>query len=126
MIIFLASFAAAVAVISSVVAFVVASAHAIYSMCALLIFGFVAIALGTHNNRAWSWMFLAVLVMVGVETLAPYSNAVSNILAALVAVIATVSIKRPMLAYIRRDRVRPVNLGGPRLAPWMRIVLTIL
>lgn len=126
MLIFIASFWAAIAVISGIVGFIIASSQALMSFAALLVLGCVAIAIGMKNNRAWSWMFIGIIAMVAIETLAPHAAAVIKILAAIVAGIATISIKRPMLRYIRRDSMRPENVGGPRLHPVMRTILTLI
>ena len=64
--------------------------------------------------------------MVGIEILVPHAAVVVKVLAAVVAGIATVSIKRPMLRYIRRDSMRPANVGGPRLTPVVRTILTFI
>ena len=126
MLIFIASFFAAIAVISGIVSFIIASTQALLSMGALLVLACVAIAIGMKNNRAWSWMLIGIIAMVAIETLAPHAAAVIKILAAILAGITTVSIKRPMLRYIRRDRMRPANVGGPRLHPVMRTILTLI
>lgn len=126
MLIFIASFWAAIAVISGIVGFIIASSQALMSFAALLVLGCVAIAIGMKNNRAWSWMFIGIIAMVAIETLAPHAAAVIKILAAIVAGIATISIKRPMLRYIRRDSMRPAHAGGPRLHPAMRVILTLI
>lgn len=126
MLIFIASFWAAIAVISGIVSFIIASTQALLSLGALLVLACVAIAIGMKNNRAWSWMFIGILVMVGIEILVPHAAVVVKVLAAVVAGIATVSIKRPMLRYIRRDSMRPANVGGPRLTPVVRTILTFI
>lgn len=126
MLIFIASFWAAIAVISGIVSFIIASTQALLSMGALLVLACVAIAIGMKNNRAWSWMFIGILVMVGIEILVPHAAVVVKVLAAVVAGIATVSIKRPMLRYIRTDSMRPANVGGPRLTPVVRTILTFI
>lgn len=126
MLIFIASFWAAIAVISGIVGFIIASSQALMSFAALLVLGCVAIAIGMKNNRAWSWMLIGIIAMVAIETLAPHAAAVIKILAAIVAGIATISIKRPMLRYIRRDSMRPAHAGGPRLHPAMRVILTLI
>ena len=126
MLIFIASFWAAIAVISGIVSFIIASTQALLSLGALLVLACVAIAIGMKNNRAWSWMFIGILVMVGIEILVPHAAVVVKVLAAVVAGIATVSIKRPMLRYIRTDSMRPANVGGPRLTPVVRTILTFI
>lgn len=126
MLIFIGFFWAAVAVISGIVSFIIASTQALLSMGALLVLACVAIAIGMRNNRAWSWMFIGIIAMVAIETLAPHAAAVIKILAAVVAGIATISIKRPMIRYIRRDSMRPAHAGGPRLHPAMRVILTLI
>lgn len=126
MLIFIASFWAAIAVISGIVGFIIASSQALMSFAALLVLGCVAIAIGMKNNRAWSWMFIGIIAMVAIETLAPHATVVVKVLAAAIAGIATISIKRPMLRYIRRDSMRPAHAGGPRLHPAMRVILTLI
>ncbi len=126
MLIFIIMFFSAIAVITGIVGFIVASSQAIISFAALLVLGCVALAIGTRNNRAWTWMFIGILVMVGIETLAPHAVVVVKILAAVVAAIATISIKRPMIRYIRRDSMRSAHAGGPRLHPAMRVILTLI
>ena len=126
MLIFIVMFFSAIAVITGIVGFIIASSQALMSFAALLVLGCVAIAIGMKNNRAWSWMFIGIIAMVAIETLAPHAAAVIKILAAVVAGIATVSIKRPMLRYIRRDSMRPANVGGPRLTPVVRTILTFI
>ena len=126
MLIFIVMFFSAIAVITGIVGFIIASSQALRSFAALLVLGCVAIAIGMKNNRAWSWMFIGILVMVGIEILVPHAAVVVKVLAAVVAGIATVSIKRPMLRYIRRDSMRPANVGGPRLTPVVRTILTFI
>lgn len=126
MLIFIGFFWAAVAVISGIVSFIIASTQALLSMGALLVLACVAIAIGMRNNQAWSWMFIGIIAMVAIETLAPHAAAVIKILAAVVAGIATISIKRPIIRYIRRDSMRPAHAGGPRLHPAMRVILTLI
>lgn len=126
MLIFIVMFFSAIAVITGIVGFIIASSQALMSFAALLVLGCVAIAIGMKNNRAWSWMFIGIIAMVAIETLAPHAAAVIKILAAVVAGIATISIKRPMLRYIRRDSMRPAHAGGPRLHPAMRVILTLI
>lgn len=126
MLIFIVMFFSAIAVITGIVGFIIASSQALMSFAALLVLGCVAIAIGMKNNRAWSWMFIGIIAMVAIETLAPHAAAVIKILAAVVAGIATISIKRPMLRYIRRDSMRPENVGGPRLTPVVRMILTFI
>lgn len=126
MLIFIASFWAAIAVISGIVGFIIASSQALMSFAALLVLGCVAIAIGMKNNRAWSWMFIGIIAMVAIETLAPHATVVVKVLAAAIAGIATISIKQPMLRYIRRDSMRPAHAGGPRLHPAMRVILTLI
>lgn len=126
MLIFIVMFFSAIAVISWVIGFILASAQAIMSFLLLIVLACVAIAISSKNNRAWSWMFICVLIMAGMGMLAPHAVAVVKILAAVVAGIATFSIKRPMLRYIRRDSMRPANVGGPRLTPVVRTILTFI
>lgn len=123
MIIFGLTFIAAISFVTGVIAFIVTSMQALLSFGALLIFAFVAIAIGTHSRMAWTAMFLTILAMVGIETLAPYSVIVSRVIAVVVAAFGTYLIKSPIVRYVRHDQHRP---GGPRLSAIIRTILWII
>ena len=122
MIIFALLFIASVGLVTSVITFIVASMQALLSFGALLVFAFVALAIGTHSRMAWTAMFLTVLGMVAIETLAPYSAIIAKVLAVIIAGIATYFIKTPVLRYVRRDQ----HSHDPRLSPVIRTVLRII
>ena len=122
MIIFALLFIASVGLVTSVITFIVASMQALLSFGALLVFAFVALAIGTHSRMAWTAMFLTVLAMVGIETLAPYSAIIARVLAVIIAGAATYFIKTPVLRYVRRDQ----HSHEPRLSPIIRTVLRII
>ena len=103
-----------------------ASMDAIISICALLIFAFIALAIGAKNNRAWTWMFLAVIAMVAVETLAPFAKFISTAISVAIALYGTYQIKRPILAYLERDLRRPISVGGPRIPTWAHTILIFI
>ena len=123
MIIFGLTFVGAISLVSGVIAFVVTSMQALLSFGALLVFAFVALAIGTHSRMAWTAMFLTILAMVGIETLAPYSVIVSRVIAVVVAAFGTYLIKTPIVRYVRHDQHRP---GGPRLSAIIRTLLWII
>lgn len=122
MIIFALLFIASVGLVTSVITFIVASMQALLSFGALLVFAFVALAIGTHSRMAWTAMFLTVLGMVAIETLAPYSAIIARVLAVIIAGAATYFIKTPVLRYVRRDQ----HSHDPRLSPVIRTVLRII
>lgn len=123
MIIFGLTFIASIGLVTSVITFIVTSMQALLSFGALLTFGFVALAIGTHSRMAWTAMFLTILAMVGIETLAPYSVIVSRVIAVVVAAFGTYLIKTPIVRYVRHDQHRP---GGPRLSAIIRTLLWII
>ena len=122
MIIFGLTFIGAISLVSGVIAFVVASMQALLSFGALLVFAFVALAIGTHSRMAWTAMFLTIVAMVAVETLAPYSAIIARVLAVIIAGATTYFIKNPILRYVRNDQ----RSNNPRLSPVIRTVLRII
>ncbi len=122
MIIFGLTFVGAISLVSGVIAFVVTSMQALLSFGALLVFAFVALAIGTHSRMAWTAMFLTIVAMVAVETLAPYSAIIARVLAVIIAGAATYFIKNPILRYVRNDQ----RSNNPRLSPVIRTVLRII
>lgn len=95
-----------------------ASTEAITYVCALLIFAFIALAIGSKNNRAWTWMFLTVIVMVAVEVLAPFAKFIVGFISAIIAGYGTYQIKKPILQYLKNPSSR--RLG------WVRTVLIFI
>lgn len=122
MIIFGLTFIAAISFVTGIISFVVTSMQALLSFGALLVFAFVALAIGTHSRMAWTAMFLTIVAMVAVETLAPYSAIIARVLAVIIAGTATYFIKTPVLRYVRRDQ----RSHDPRLSPVLRTVLRII
>lgn len=122
MIIFALSFIGTVSLVSSFVASIFASAAALSKFCALLVFAFVALAIGTRSRLAWTAMFLVVLIMVALDVLAPYSAVIAKVLAFVIACVATYFIKNPILRYVRNDQ----RSNNPRLSPVIRTVLRII
>ncbi len=122
MVIFALTFVGAISLVSGFIAFIVTSMQALLSFGALLVFAFVALAIGTHSRMAWTAMFLTVLGMVAIETLAPYSAIIARVLAVIIAGAATYFIKTPVLRYVRRDQ----HSHDPRLSPVIRTVLRII
>lgn len=120
MVTFLILFFSALALATKFFSAVFASQQMIFALCSLLIFGFIALALFTKKSWAWLGMFIAILIMVAVEQLAPYENSLRILASLLVAVIATCSIKRPLWKLVKQDQSRT---GGPQLKPWMHIAL---
>lgn len=123
MITFIILFWAAFSLANAFCAVIFGSVEAIASICSLLIFAFIALAIGTRNNRAWTWMFLAIIVMVAVEVLAPYSSFIQLAISGVIALIGTITIKRPLIHYLNLDARRPINHGGPRIPVWANTLL---
>lgn len=122
MIIFGLTFVGTVSFASGFIAGIFASAAALSKFCALLVFAFVALAIGTRSRLAWTAMFLVVLVMVALDVLAPYSAVIAKVLAFIVACVVTYFIKNPILRYVRHDQ----RSDNPRLSPIIRTVLRII
>ena len=119
MIIFFFFFFAINVLMAQIFGFVYANTTAIYSLLALLIFGAIAMMF-IQETRRYSGvaLIIAILLYAAVEILAPYTVAIGWIISAIVAVIATVSIKRPMLRMVRRHR--------QTMPTWCRIILSIV
>ena len=122
MIIFALTFVGTVSFASGFIAGIFASAAALSKFCALLVFAFVALAIGTRSRLAWTAMFLVVLVMVALDVLAPYSAVIAKVLAFVIACVATYFIKNPILRYVRNDQ----RSNNPRLSPVIRTILRII
>lgn len=119
MLVFLIIFLGVSTLATSVLGALFASTEAITSVCALLIFAFIALAIGTKSNRAWTGMFLAVVAMVAIEVLAPFAQFISIVISVAVAVYGTYHIKRPISRYLRQPCSR--SLPG-----WARIALRFI
>lgn len=121
-IIFLGVFQLAVSIFSTIFA----SIEAIETICAVLIFVSIAVAIFMKKNSAWAWMFIAVVAMASIKMLAPFESAIEIILSGIIATFATYQIKRPILAYLNRDLRRSVAVGGPRLPVWAHTLLRFI
>lgn len=126
MLIFAIIFFGVLSFATSILGALFASMDAVISICALLIFASIALALGTKSNRAWTWMFLAVIAMVAIEVLAPFANFISVVISVAIAAYGTYQIKRTVLSYLERDLIRPSSVGGPRLPLWAHTVLRLI
>lgn len=98
-----------------------ASAEAVASVCTLAIFACIALAVFCKMQRAWAGMFIAIIVMVAVDVLAPHEAMLEICLSAIIAVIGTVAVKRPIMQWLRRDARR----SDPRVPQWLRLILTL-
>ena len=119
MLIFIGILFATNMLVAQIFGFVYANTSAIYSLLALLIFAAIAMMF-LQETRRYSGvaLFLAVLLYATVGILAPYTWAIGWIVAAIIAIITTVLIKRPMLRMVRR------NSG--HIPTWCRILLSII
>lgn len=102
---------------------IILEASAICTLLALIVLACGALAIFAHQRRAWTPAILCLLGMVAIELMTPHIAMVEIVFAALLAIIATLRIKREISDYIRRDAARP---GGPTLRPWAIIVLRVI
>lgn len=99
--------------------FIYANTAAIYSLLALLIFATLAMTFIQSTRRfAWVGFVMVILLYVAVDVLQPYTVSIAWIISAILAIVATVVVKRPMLRMVRRNR--------NNLPAWSRIVLSII
>lgn len=89
----------------------------------VLAFGALAIFTGPRGRWAWTPCILCLIASVGIEVLAPYEAMLEILGASILALIATIAVKRPMWEYVRRDAARA---GGPRLRTWQQVLIRIL
>ena len=99
--------------------FVYANTAAIYSLLALLILAAVGMMF-LQNTRKYSGfaLIITILLYAGIEILAPYTVAIAWIISAIIAIVATVNIKKPML--------RMVKHNSSTMPTWCRILLSIV
>lgn len=107
MLIFVLFFLMAFQPVTSAFGAVFGSVSAIQTICTLLIFAFIALAVGAKWKLGWVCMFISVIAMVAVEMLAPYESAVEIIVAALLALIITVQVKSILNDLARRRKGLP-------------------
>jgi len=107
MLIFVVLFLMAFRPITSVFGAVFGSTDAIQTICALLIFAFIALAIGVKWRPGWACMFISIVVMVAVEMLAPYESAVEIIVTAALALIVTIQVKSAINDLVRRAKGFP-------------------
>ncbi len=99
-----------------------ASGNAIGSLCSILIFASIAVAVFLHQRWAWAAMFLSIVAMVAVDVLAPYQSMIVICFSAIIAMMGTVIIKRPINRWIRRDALS----ASPLIPQWLRGILRVL
>lgn len=119
MLIFICFLLATKILVAQFFGFIYANTSAIYTLLALLIFVAVAMMF-LQETRKYSGfaLIITILLYAGIEILAPYTVAVAWIISATIAIVATVSIKKPMLRMVRRNR--------QTLPTWGRVLLSIL
>ncbi len=105
MLMFVVLFFSSLPLTSLIVTAVFGVTHAFYQICTLVIFASIVLAIFTHSNRAWVVFFLAILVMVSVQVLAPLSLAVQYIFSFGFAVLGTGVLKSVLNPIIRRSRL---------------------
>lgn len=94
------------------------SIAAIETICSLLIFAFIALAIGAKWKLGWVGMFLSIIVMVAVRELAPYESAVEILVSAVIAFAAALYTKRTMNPYVRRCKTLPCWVQRILLVIW--------
>lgn len=107
MLIFVCFFLMVFRPIASVFGAVFGSTDAIQTMCVLLIFAFIALAIGVKWKLGWVCMFISIVVMTAVEVLAPYESAVEIVVTAALALIITIQVKSAINDLVRRAKCFP-------------------
>lgn len=102
MLIFCLLFLGVFSIAAAVFGLFFSSVSAVASLGALVILGCVALAIATKNNRMWAWMFIAIIVMVAVEVLAPFESFIEIVVSAIIAGYGTFHIKRTINHYVAR------------------------
>lgn len=102
------------------------ASNGMMSLMALLVLGFGALAIFVHQRWAWAAAIISILVMVGLEQLAPHESMLVVLGAIAVAGIITVVIKRYIFGVLRRDAARPASVGGPRIPGWAALILRLI
>ena len=119
MLIFIGILIVANMLVTGLFTFIYANTAAIYSLLALLIFATLAMTFIQSTRRfAWVGFVMVILLYVAVDVLQPYTVSIAWIISAILAIVATVVVKRPMLRMVRRNR--------NNLPAWSRIVLSII
>lgn len=117
MLIFVLFFLMAFQPVTSAFGAVFGSVSAIQTICTLLIFAFIALAVGAKWNLGWVCIFLTIVVMVAVEMLAPYESAVEIITTAFLALIITIQLKIVLNDLARRSQ---------KIPDWVRRLVAII
>lgn len=107
MLIFVCLFLIVFRPITSVFGAIFGSTDAIQTLCCLLIFAFIALAVGAKWKLGWVCMFLSIVAMVAVEMLAPYESAVEIIVTAFLALVITIQLKSVLNDLARRSKNLP-------------------
>ena len=88
-----------------VLAFIVVSSEAIYTMGAIVILACVTMAIvsrGQEGNRWWARMILGIIAVVAIEMLEPYVGVVRLVLAAVASIWATIILYQHVIRRIPR------------------------
>lgn len=102
---------------------IVVEAEAFMALLGLLMLAFAALAIFAHQPRAWTPAIFCLLGMVATELLVPHIAMVEILTALVLAILATMRIKREINTFIARDARAP---GGPTLSPHMVIFLRFI
>ena len=106
MVIFLTLFAVANILVTNFFAFIYVNVEAIYTIVVLLIFAAIGMMFISQLRKYSVGCFLlTVLVLCGIEILAPYIGIVTIILSVVFSLIMTFIIKRRIVRYMRRRGV---------------------
>ena len=123
MLIFIVLFMVASYVTTSFLVTVFANTAAIYSILSIVLFGGIGLMFLKEARRIGTTIFLAaVLLMVAVQGLAPYKDILIKCVAAILAIVGLVLLKRPMLRFVRNDE----RSQNPFLPVWARWVMRLI
>lgn len=110
MLIFLLLFGGVFSIAVGVFGLLFASVSAVASLGALVVLGCIALAITMKNNRLWGYMFVAIIVIVAVEVLAPFESFIEIVVSAAIAGYGTFHIKRTINHYVTRAKSMPEAL----------------
>lgn len=122
MVIFGILFVATSFVTTSLLTTVFTNTVAINTILALVLFMGLGLMFVQQTKR-WAWTIFvgAIILMVAVQTLAPYQEILTNVVATIIAVIGLVNVKRPMLRFVRNNE----KSQNP-LPTWTRWILRLI
>lgn len=123
MAIFIILFMVAGYVTTTFLSTVMNNAEAIYTILAIVLFmGVGLMFIQSMRGIGTTVLLTAVVLMVAVQALQPYYMFVARAAAVAVAMLGTVTFKRPMLRFVRNDERR----SKPTLPTWARWTIRLI